>query len=177
MTGARWRRGRGSGVGAWANCISGTAGTPSDLPTCSPATAPWRRTLVQDAFARLAGRFVDLRAPDAFEAYLRRMVVNLARMHFRRRRLERLHLLREASLQREESSSPDLADYEAMKQALLTLPERQRAAIVLRFYADLSERQIADVMGCRPGTVKSLVHRGIKGLRIRLGPAARLQEY
>ncbi len=58
--------------------------------------------LVQDAFARLAGRFVDLRAPDAFEAYLRRMVVNLARMHFRRRRLERLHLQRKATLQRED---------------------------------------------------------------------------
>ncbi len=132
--------------------------------------------LVQDAFARLAGRFVDLRAPDAFEAYLRRMVVNLARMHFRRRRLERLHLQREASLQREEATLPDVADYEAMRQALLALPERQRAAIVLRFYEDLSERQIADVLGCRPGTVKSLVHRGMNGLRTRIGPAAQLQE-
>jgi RNA polymerase sigma factor (sigma-70 family) len=45
------------------------------------------------------------------------------------------------------------------------LSERQRAAIVLRFYEDLSERQVAEVLRCRPGTVKSLVSRGLEILR------------
>ena len=44
---------------------------------------------------------------------------------------------------------------------LRRLPPRQRAAVVLRFYEDLSEAAIAELLGCRPGTVKSLIHRGL----------------
>src|SRR5438045_7060440 len=51
--------------------------------------------LVQDAFVRLAGRLVHLRDPGAFEAYLRRTVVNLSHSHFRRRKVERVYLERE----------------------------------------------------------------------------------
>jgi RNA polymerase sigma factor (sigma-70 family) len=57
---------------------------------------------------------------------------------------------------------------EAIHGALLRLPERQRAAMVLRFYEDLSETQAADVLRCRPGTVRSLVARGMKTLRTEL---------
>src|SRR5215831_18530804 len=53
--------------------------------------------LVQEAFVRVAGRFVHLRDPEAFGAYLRRAVVNLANSHFRRRRVERAYLTRERS--------------------------------------------------------------------------------
>jgi RNA polymerase sigma factor (sigma-70 family) len=56
-----------------------------------------------------------------------------------------------------------------MKQALLRLPARQRAAIVLRYYEDLPERQIAELLRCRPGTVKSLLSRGIAALREQVG--------
>jgi RNA polymerase sigma factor (sigma-70 family) len=52
-----------------------------------------------------------------------------------------------------------------MRVALLELSDRQRAAIVLRFYEDLSEAQIAEVLRCRPGTVKSLISRGVEALR------------
>lgn len=121
--------------------------------------------LVQEAFVRLVGRFADLRDPGAFEAYLRRTVVNLARMHFRRRRRERAYLEREQQLPPAASPQPDVATHQDMREALLALPERQRAAVVLRFYEDLSELQIADVLRCRPGTVKSLLARGIQGLR------------
>ena len=48
---------------------------------------------------------------------------------------------------------------------LLELPYKQRAAIVLRFYSDLSEVEIAEVLECRPGTVGSLIHRGLAKLR------------
>jgi len=53
---------------------------------------------------------------------------------------------------------------------LLALSERQRAAVVLRFYLDLSERQTADALRCRPGTVRSLVARGMQQLRTTIGP-------
>lgn len=121
--------------------------------------------LVQEAFIRLAGRLADLRNPDAFGAYLRTTLVNLARMHARRRRLEQRWLRREQAAPAPEAELPDVATYEQMKQALLQLPERQRAALVLRYYEDLSERQIADILRCRPGTVKSLLHRGLAALR------------
>jgi RNA polymerase sigma-70 factor (sigma-E family) len=125
--------------------------------------------LVQEAFVRLAGRFADLRNPDAFEAYLRRTVVNLARMHFRRGRVERAFLRRESGRRHQDASLPDVDTYQLMKQALLRLPARQRAAIVLRYYEDLPERQIAELLRCQPGTVKSLLSRGIAALRERVG--------
>jgi RNA polymerase sigma-70 factor (sigma-E family) len=121
--------------------------------------------LVQEAFVKLVGRFADLRDPGAFEAYLRRTVVNLARMHFRRRRRERAYVERERQLPPAASPQPDVATHQYMREALLALPERQRAAVVLRFYEDLSELQIADALRCRPGTVKSLLARGKQGLR------------
>jgi RNA polymerase sigma-70 factor (sigma-E family) len=124
--------------------------------------------LVQDAFVRLAGRLVHLRDPGAFDAYLRRSVVNLSRSYFRRRRVERAYLTRaQAVLERESGRWPAHAveDREELWRALGRLSERQRAAIVLRFYEDLSEVQVAEILKCRPGTVKSLVSRGLETLR------------
>jgi RNA polymerase sigma factor (sigma-70 family) len=121
--------------------------------------------MVQDAFVRLAGRFADLRNPEAFPAYLRTTVINLARMHHRRRATEQRYLEREAAQPPRHVGTTDLEEYEVMKSALLRLPERQRAALVLRFYLDLSERDAAEALGCRPGTVKSLVSRGLEALR------------
>lgn len=125
--------------------------------------------LVQDAFVKLAGHFADLRDPGAFEAYLRKTLVNLARMHFRRRRVERAYLAREGREPRSHAVLPDVATYDEMKRALLSLPYRQRAALVLRYYEDLSEAQIAEILRCRPGTVKSLLSRGAAGLRAHVG--------
>jgi RNA polymerase sigma-70 factor (sigma-E family) len=124
--------------------------------------------LVQDAFVRLFGRLLHLRNPDAFEPYLRQTVVNLSRMHYRRQRVERTYLRREQTGFREEATGPDLDVREDLWQALLLLPERQRVAIVLHFYEDLSEQQAAEVLRCRPGTYRSLVSRGIAQLRLTL---------
>lgn len=124
--------------------------------------------LVQDAFVRLAGRLVHLRDPDAFPAYLRRTVVNLANSSFRRRRVERSYLAREraqAGSTATRSSDDGLEDRDRMWRALGELPARQRAAMVLRFYEDLPESTIADLLQCRPGTVKSLLSRGLEGMR------------
>lgn len=121
--------------------------------------------LVQDAFVRLAGRLLHLRDPGGFEAYLCRTIVNLANAYFRRRKVERRYIERQAGLRPGASSDPDVPTQQAVRGALLSLPTRQRTAIVLRYYEDLSEAQTAELMRCRPGTVKSLVSRGMDKLR------------
>ncbi|MBI4261702.1 MAG: SigE family RNA polymerase sigma factor [Actinobacteria bacterium] len=125
--------------------------------------------LVQEAFVRLYGRFRDLRNPGAFPWYLRRTVVNLARSHFRRERVARAYVRREGAMPWAGGGDPAQgADRDEMWRALLELPERQRTAIVLRYYEDLTEAQTAEVMGCPVGTVKSLVFRGLARLRVGL---------
>ena len=121
--------------------------------------------VVQEAFVRLHGRFRDLRSPEAFEWYLRRTVVNLVRSQFRRRRVERAYLEREGH---RPPAQADLGSRQEMWEVLLRLPERNRTAIVLRYYEDLSEARTAEVMGCPVGTVKSLVSRGIERLRTEM---------
>lgn len=121
--------------------------------------------LAQEAFVRVCGRLVYLRNPGAFNAYLRKTVVNLYRMHLRRERVERTYLQRELPLWDEATPDPNVAGRHALWQAIRRLPARQRAAIVLRFYEELSEAQTAQALGCRTGTVKSLVSRGMATLR------------
>lgn len=122
--------------------------------------------LVQDAFVKLAGRLVHLRgSSQPFEPYLRRTVVNLANSYFRRRKIERHYQERESSMLRPTRQDPDIPSREAARAALLQLPPRQRTALVLRFYVDLSEAQTAEAMGCRRGTVKALVSQGLGKLR------------
>jgi RNA polymerase sigma-70 factor (sigma-E family) len=122
--------------------------------------------LVQEAFVRMFGRFRDLRHPEAFGAYLRKTVVNLARTHFRKRGVERTYLDRES--RKPEPTAAPAGQREEMWDALRSLKPRQRAAIVLRYYEDLTEAQTADVLGCAVGTVKSLVSRGLDQLRAGL---------
>jgi RNA polymerase sigma-70 factor (ECF subfamily) len=124
--------------------------------------------IVQDAFVRLAGRLIHVRDPDAFEAYLRRTVMNLCKSHFRRRRVERAYLSRARgaiTTQDTPWSDRSVEDRDVLWHALGKLSKRQRVAVVLRFYEDLSEREVADILKCRPGTVKSLVSRGLAMLR------------
>ena len=122
--------------------------------------------LAQEAFARLIPRLPALRSPDAIQSYLRRSVVNLARSHWRRRSRERVYVLREGPVVGARTQPPpDLEERDALWTALTTLPYRQRAALVLRFYEDLTERQTADALGCAVGTAKSLVSRGLTALR------------
>jgi RNA polymerase sigma-70 factor (sigma-E family) len=120
--------------------------------------------LVQDAFAKLVGRLRHLRDPNAFGSYLRRTIVNLATSHFRHQRVARSYLERVANAPSVETNPNDELD-EAMHAALLQLPERQRAAIVLRFYEDLTDVQTAAILRCSAGTVRSLVSRGMTSLR------------
>jgi RNA polymerase sigma-70 factor (sigma-E family) len=124
--------------------------------------------LVQDAFVKLAGRLVHLRDPGAFDAYLRRTIVNLANSHFRRKRVERSYLSRTAAEPPRVGDAPDTGRRDELWHGLQRLPIRQRTAIVLRIYEDLPEQRVADILGCRPGTVRSLVSRGLAELRIHV---------
>ncbi len=106
-----------------------------------------------------------MRNPDAFEGYLRRTIVNPPKNDFRHRAVERSYLARHAGQVVEGRTDPDVPTYETIRAALLARPVRQRAAIGLRYYEDLPEGQIAEILGCRPATVRSLVARGIEALR------------
>jgi len=115
--------------------------------------------LVHDAFLRVYGRFDSLMNPGA---YLRVAVVNACRSWQRRKSLER----RRAKVLVEE---PVYAPYDEFGDALAALSTRQRSAIVLRYYEGLSETEISEILGCRQGTVKSLLSRGLEGLRKAVG--------
>lgn len=122
--------------------------------------------LVQDAFIRLFGRYRDLRDAEHFEAYLRTTIVNLAKDRHRKRSRERDHLFRQ-------STNDPIAEHagpnDELRRALMELPERQRAAIALRYLEDLSEQQTAEAMDTSVSAVKSLTQRGAQALRQRLG--------
>lgn len=96
-------------------------------------------------------------------AWLRRAVVSRCTSWVRRRVLERRHAPRGVADQ--PALSPDAV---AVRRALTHLNPRHRAAVFLRYYLDLSEAQIAQALGCRPGTVKSLLHRGLAVLKEQL---------
>lgn len=125
--------------------------------------------LVQEAFVRFVGRFRFLRYPDDFESYLRRTIVNMSKNYFRRRAVERAYLEREGRWIEDVSASPDVATSDTLRSALLGLTLRQRTAIVLRYYEDLPDATIAELLGCRQATVRSLVARGLEALRTTPG--------
>ena len=117
---------------------------------------PDAEQIVHDAFVRLHGAWDRVEQPGA---YLRTIVVNLCRTHLGRRSREDLR-------SDVDTGGLDLApDLDETWQALCRLPERYRVALALRFYEDLPDAEIARVLGCRVGTVRSLVHRGLDRLR------------
>jgi len=126
------------------------------LLTSSSAQA---EEVVQDAFAKVYERWARIDNPPA---YLRTCVVNGSRTLLRRRKMER------DRVRPERGETPE---YEYLQDALAKLPAKRRAAVVLRYFEDLSEVDIADTLGVRPGTVKSLLHRGLAELKEVLHPS------
>lgn len=122
--------------------------------------------IVQEAFLKMLGRFEHLRKPDSFQSYLNRTVVNLTKKHWRRRDLERRYAEREANLRaRSVVDAPEVGTSDALWSEVQRLPYRQRAAIVLRFYEDMSEHTTAELLDCSPKAVRSLVSRAKESLR------------
>jgi len=120
--------------------------------------------LVQEAFVRVASKLDNLRDPGAFNAYLTRAVANLAKSHFRRQQVAAKHT-RSIDPTELVIDAVEVKD-DSLLIALRRLPMQQRAAIVLRYYNDLSQEEIARVLDCPVGTVKSQLSRGLARLRL-----------
>lgn len=115
--------------------------------------------LVQDCFVRLHGHWRSVREPLP---YVRRSVVHACASHHRRLARARRQPLPEVRV--------SALDADELEDALARLPARQRAAVVLRYYGDLPDADIAAALRCRPGTVRSLIHRALTDLRRTIEP-------
>jgi RNA polymerase sigma-70 factor (sigma-E family) len=126
--------------------------------------------LVQDAFVAVFRKPGLVRDQDKLPAYLRSAVLNGARSHLRARqvrdRAQPLRVVREPDSP--EAGAVMADDQRAVLDALRDLPDRQRDVLVLRFYLDLSEAQIAETLGIKAGTVKTHVRRGLEALATTL---------
>lgn len=121
--------------------------------------------VVAEAFANVWVQWDKGRVDDV-GPYLRRAVVNNIRSRHRRKVVAMREFERRSGDDRGvRTFDEDAADRDEIWQALQRLPERQRAAIVLRYYEDLSEADTADALGISVGTVKSQVSRGMSRLR------------
>lgn len=123
--------------------------------------------LVQQTLARVWASWGRVRQIDDRRAYIHRMALNAARSQFRRHAAERRARQRLGHPVYPATRSSDQAGAVAVRAAVAALPPRQRAAIVLRYFADLSVRVTAAVMGCAEGTVKALTSKAISALRAR----------
>lgn len=125
--------------------------------------------VVAEAFYQLYRRWPRLRSPAAAATYLRSVVVNLTRMRIRHLQVVRKHAVRsggdeQALVASGEERAVLRDDQEALVDAVRALPARQREALVLRFWLDLRESEIADAMGITAGSVKVHVSRGMAAL-------------
>ncbi len=115
--------------------------------------------IVQEAFVSVSKHWAQLDNP---QAYIRTAVVNGARSWGRHQQVVDRHI--------PERPSPVLLEADELWDALATLSERQRIAIVLRFYDGLSTQEIAGELGCSPITVRTSIHRGLKRLKQEIEP-------
>ena len=121
--------------------------------------------VVQDAFAGFLGRRRALDDPDKALAYLRTAVVNNARSALRRRRTARAYVVPHEVEPEGPSGRAILAEeHRAVIDALRKLAPRQREVLVLRYWSDLSEAQIAEALEISRGTVKSTASRALAAL-------------
>jgi RNA polymerase sigma-70 factor (sigma-E family) len=121
--------------------------------------------VVQDAFVSVFRSTARLRDESKLPAYLRSAVLNGARSHLRKRHVRtRLRLVPDDDTPSAESSAMIADDHRAVIEGLRHLSDRQRDVLVLRFYLDLSEAEIAETLGIAGGTVKTHVRRGLESL-------------
>jgi RNA polymerase sigma-70 factor (sigma-E family) len=122
--------------------------------------------LVQTALVKAYRHWGRITAAGSPEAYVRRIMVNERRTWWRRNRGRELVGGVPERPARDELSAVD--DRDAMWRAVLALPPRTRAVLVLRYWEDLSEAETAVALGCSVGTVKSQASRGLRKLQLAL---------
>ncbi|MFJ2341934.1 SigE family RNA polymerase sigma factor [Streptomyces antimycoticus] len=123
--------------------------------------------LLQTALTKTYLAWERIEDHNALDGYVRRALVNTRTSQWRKRKIDEFAC--EELPEPETGPSPDPAERQALRDALwravLRLPDRQRAMVVLRYYEDLSEAQTAEVLGVSVGTVKSAVSRALGKLR------------
>ena len=130
--------------------------------------------LVQECLMQVARRWSRVRSMEQPLAYARRILVNLALDDRRARSREQRQSLDTPDAleaRADETSGAAFGEVEArleLEAALATLPVRQRAVLVLRYFDDLTEAQVAQALGCSVGTVKSSASRGLERLRVAM---------
>jgi RNA polymerase sigma-70 factor (sigma-E family) len=127
--------------------------------------------LVSDVLGRAFERWDRISGVDQPHAYVRRMIVNdYLSWH---RRLARLSPRADVEPGELSDGADERAERDAMIRRLAALPKKQRAAVVLRYYAGLPDSEIAAHLGCRETTVRSQIHRALTTLRIDLTAGSR----
>jgi len=132
----------------------------------------WHRAddLVQAAITKLYVHWPKAKAADSMDAYVRAIVVREFLDERRSSWIRRVTLTSQLPDRPAPGIDPETAF--DMQAAIASLPPRQRATLVLRFYCDLPVEQAAQVLGCTPGTVKSQTAKALNSLRVVLGPKA-----
>jgi RNA polymerase sigma-70 factor (sigma-E family) len=148
----------------FAHAISGDPHTAADL--------------VQDALERTGLRWSKLDSHGDPDAYVRRAILNGRTSRWRKHRRETLVDIvpENAGARQWHDGADSRAQHDEIWRLLGTLPQRQRAVIVLRYYEDMSEDQIALTLGCAPGTVKSQASKALAKLRTAMSTAAHAEE-
>ena len=157
-----WVAARGAGLQRFAFLVSGSAADAPDL--------------VQQALEGVYRRWAEVSAAGTVEAYARRRIVNASISGWRKDR--RLIPIRDGG--EGVAQEPDLADAvsdaDAAWRLCRELPPVQRAAVVLRFYDDLTFARIAEILDCPESTARSHVHRALTALRVRLAESGTGEE-
>ena len=125
--------------------------------------------LLQTALAKTYLAWDRIQDRGALDGYVRRVMVNTQTSFWRRRKVDEHVTDRLPEVGGGRDAHADLDLHDALWAALATLPERQRAAVVLRYYEDLSEAETAAVLGVSVGTVKSTTSRALARLRATTG--------
>jgi RNA polymerase sigma-70 factor (sigma-E family) len=142
------------------------------LRTAVLLTGNWHAAedLVQAALVKLYRVWRRLDTTEDPDAYLRRILVNTHRSWWRARWRRELPVTDLPELPGPADGADRQAVAAVVRQALRALPPRQRTALVLRYFEDLPEAEVAEIMGCGVGSVKTHVHRGVRAMR-RLLPS------
>jgi RNA polymerase sigma-70 factor (sigma-E family) len=156
MTFEEFARARLPAVLAFATVLAGQRATAEDL--------------AQEVLIRAHARWDTIGQLDRPEMYVRKMILN----EFLSWRRRSWRLIPSGGSELAAGTAPDHAADYAEHQALLAeiakLPRRQRAVLVLRYYEDRSDAEIAEVLGCAPGSVRAYASRALAALRVELRP-------